>query len=123
MVAGPNGFPSSNTIQTSQRMHLSLSNCSSEAPEAPEAKPPVKKRKVGTAALVEQNGDNADQNGDNAEQDGDSAEEDADDAKEEEDESNDEPEKPVDAGISAKKINGATAPDAHKEEVIHDEGK
>lgn len=65
----------------------------------------MKKRKVGTAALTEENGNNE-------EEDAEGDEEDAkEDEKGEEEESNAEAEEPADAAVSAKKkTNGAAAP-------------
>lgn len=72
----------------------------------------MKKRKVGTAALTEENGDNKEED----------AEGDDEDAKEddegEEDESNAEAEEPADAAVSAKKTNGAAAPKKAEVETV-----
>lgn len=68
----------------------------------------MKKRKVGTAALTEENGD--DNGDDNDEDEDEDAEGDAEDAKGEEEKPAAEVEEPADAAVTAKKTNGATAP-------------
>lgn len=105
MAAHPSGFPSYNSIQTLQHICLSSSNCSLEVA------PPVKKRKVGTAALTEENGDEEEEEEEEAEGDDEAA-------KGEEEEEEAEAEEPGDAAVSAKKANGAAAPKKVEVETV-----
>jgi len=106
VVARPDGLPSSNIIQILKRICLSSSNCSLEVA------PPVKKRKVGTAALTEENGDE---------------DEDEEDAAAEDEDANGEEEAPAadadaeteePADVAVKKTNGAAAPKKAEVETV-----
>lgn len=71
----------------------------------------MKKRKVGTAALTEENGDDE-------EEDAEGDEEDAKGEEEEKEEPNAEVEEPADAAVAAKKTNGAAAPKKAEVETV-----
>lgn len=79
-----------------------------------EVAPPVKKRKVGTAALTEENGDEEDED---AEGDVEEAEDEEEESKAEA-EAEAEAEEPTDAAVAAKKTNGTTAPKKAEVETV-----